>query len=530
MRRIIPAFFAVLLPFSAFAQKSSAPEFDIADVHVSLRGDWVKTTRHAMQGGFLAGDRYDVTRATMLDLIQLAYRVAPDKIYGGPSWLDYDRFEIRAKTKRGTSDAVLRQLLQQLLESRFALAVRTDQRGAPGYQLRKSQTEWKPKPSDVDAAHSGCQQVGPLSRDGATRITNVQCRAVTMASLAESLRRLFPSQLGDLTIADATGTEGHWDLDLPIPARAQSAADAGLIEALDKVGLKLERSTISQPTLSVESVNETPSANPPGIESSLPPLPAPQFEVAAIRPCTEGYTGAPRFEPGGRVTAICMPLVSLIRDAYNLLPAQTLIGMPKWTTTARNITIVAQAPADSSPNLQDASRARETLNAMLRTLLADRYKLAAHYEDRPVDAQTLVAVKPKLTKADPSTRTGCVWQNLNHPDGKLWKHWTCQNMTMSQFAEQLQELNPDLAYPVLDGTGIEGAWDFSLEWDLDAALSAILRGVTGSIAQVGDAADPSGTVTFETALEKQLGLKLETHKRPEPQLIIDHLEEKPTEN
>ncbi len=103
-------------------------------------------------------------------------------------------------------------------------------------------------------------------------------------------------------------------------------------------------------------------------------------------------------------------------------------------------------------------------------------------------------------------------------------------MTMAQFTEQLQGYHREIDYPVLDATGVEGAWDFSFEYDFQTSLLAQIATRLGRATQVGDAADPSGTVTFENALEKQLGLRLETHKRPEPVLVIDHMEEKPTEN
>ena len=65
-----------------------------------------------MQGGTLAGDRYQLRRATMVDLIRTAYNIDfRDEVYGGPSWLDYDRFEVIAKTKPGTRPATLRLML-----------------------------------------------------------------------------------------------------------------------------------------------------------------------------------------------------------------------------------------------------------------------------------------------------------------------------------------------------------------------------------------------------------------------------------
>src|SRR5580704_6406528 len=90
--------FTALIPCVAPGQSTVAkPAFEIADVHVSPRGDWVKNAAHRMDGPALGGDRYELRRATMLDLIRTAYTVDADKVFGGPSWLDYDRFEIVAR-------------------------------------------------------------------------------------------------------------------------------------------------------------------------------------------------------------------------------------------------------------------------------------------------------------------------------------------------------------------------------------------------------------------------------------------------
>jgi uncharacterized protein (TIGR03435 family) len=285
----------------------------------------------------------------------------------------------------------------------------------------------------------------------------------------------------------------------------------------------------------VENANELPSANPPGVAASLPPLPQPEFEVAAVKwPCNDNITRAPRFEAGGRVTATCMPLLGLIRQAWNLAIFEELAGVPKWlgdSSTGHNISIIAKAPEGVAPNPQYNAQARDTLHAMLRALLMDRFKMKVHYEDRPMDAHTLVSVKPKLRRADPANRTGCTRQGQQQQGRALLVRLVCRNMTMAQFAEQILAYDSDVSYPVLDATGINGAWDFTLNYDAMAGLNARFPQFGGAAAGPnGEAADPSGSVSFAEAIEKQLGLKLEVHKRPEPLLVIDHIEEKPTEN
>jgi uncharacterized protein (TIGR03435 family) len=334
-------------------------------------------------------------------------------------------------------------------------------------------------------------------------------------------------------VLNSSGIEGAWDFAIAYQAKAGSStttADPALVEALVNLGLKLDRGQVLQEVLAVKSVNELPSANPSGLAESLPPLRDPEFEVASLKGQCESTTGprAPRAETGTRVIMNCVPLLSLIERAWNLPLNEIPAGLPKWLDDGHNASILAKAPAGIVQDLQNNPAAREILNAMLRKLLVDRYKMVVHYEDRPLDAYTLVAVKPKLTKADPSGRTGCVRQSQQQQGRAMIVHLVCQNMTVAQFAEQIPAYDVDFSHPVLDGTGIEGAWDFALTFDSMANLWA--RFTQGRAAPTVEAADPLGSINLASALERQLGLKLEMHKRPIPVLVIDHMEEKPIEN
>jgi uncharacterized protein (TIGR03435 family) len=113
---------------------------------------------------------------------------------------------------------------------------------------------------------------------------------------------------------------------------------------------------------------------------------------------------------------------------------------------------------------------------------------------------------------------------------------TCQNITMAQFADQLQIIaGPYVHYPVSDATGLEGAWDFSFTYSpIPPTQLAGLRGAppaggAGGAAEPA-ASDPVGGTSLFDAVEKQLGVKLEMQKRLYPVLVIDHIEEKPTDN
>ena len=147
-----------------------------------------------------------------------------------------------------------------------------------------------------------------------------------------------------------------------------------------------------QPVLTVKEVREQPTANPAAVATALPSLPPPEFEVATLKPCDgTGPTIAPRFESARVVTARCMPLMSLITQAFGLGTGGRPEGVPKWladdTSTAHNVTITGKTPEGNfvgPGNAQD----RDALNAMIRALLIDRYQMKVHYEDRQKDAGT----------------------------------------------------------------------------------------------------------------------------------------------
>ncbi|HUE20902.1 MAG TPA: TIGR03435 family protein, partial [Bryobacteraceae bacterium] len=135
--------------------------------------------------------------------------------------------------------------------------------------------------------------------------------------------------------------------------------------------------------------------------------------------------------------------------------------------------------------------------------------------------------------ADPASRTSCKYAPAppGTPPGS--QMFTCRNITMAQFADRLQGMAPELSWPVVDATEIEGGWDFSLTYSRNAGMMfGGGRGGDAGSAEGGmpAATEPTGVLNIFEAMEKQLGLKLEMHKRPMPVIVIDHLEQKPTEN
>ena len=118
----------VAVCFAAQPQSASQLSFDAAEVHRSANATNPQTYR---SGGFLRGGRYDLRKATMMDMIRLAYGFDPDAIFGGPDWLEFDRFDIAAKAPPESSPQEIGLMLQSLLVDRFKLALHQEVRPMP---------------------------------------------------------------------------------------------------------------------------------------------------------------------------------------------------------------------------------------------------------------------------------------------------------------------------------------------------------------------------------------------------------------
>jgi uncharacterized protein (TIGR03435 family) len=521
----------------------STPAFETADVHASAH---TTNPNPFMTGGVLRGGRYDLRRATMVDLIRIAYDVDPDTVLGGPNWLETDRFDIVAKVPPETSPETIKLMLQALLADRFKLALHKDTKPMPAFVLTLG--KGKPKLKEADGSgNTGCQPQIQKPEPGTIPYAMVSCRNMTMQGFARMLRLMAGAYMTN-PVVDSTDLKGTWDFDIKWTGRAllgQAGADGiSIFDAVDKqLGLKLEAQKVPSPVLIVDSVNQKPTDNPPGVTQSLPPSPPAEFEVAVIKPSMPDSQLMFRILPSGQVDMQGVPLKLLIAFAWNFDFAPNndmIVGAPKFLDSAR-FDIKAKASVGTSTGPTVAPQIDiDDLRLMMRALLADRFKLATHTEDRPVTAYNLVAVKPKLKPADPTNRTsfkegpGADGKDPRNTNPTLSRLVTFQNMTMAQFADVLQKIAPGYIHsPVLDATGLEGAWDFTLSF----SGSNLLQGAPARGGDAGPppggaptASDPNGAVSIFDAISKQLGLKLEEKKRPVSVLVIDHVEEKPTDN
>ena len=502
-----PATLALLLAGGLWGQ---LPGFDIADVHVS--DNW-KNPYTLMSGGLLRGGRYDLRKATMLDLIRTAYDVPASKVVGGPNWLEFNRYDVSAKAPPSTMLEV-RLMLQTLLADRFKLAVHQDVRPVPAFVMKLG--KGKPKLREADpAGKTGCQSP-PQSGGGPD--ARFSCRNITMEGFAKELRAMAYDYMAD-AIVDSTGLHGAWDIDLEWNRRSQALPPGTerltVFDAVDKqLGLTLAFDKAPAQVLVVDRVNEKPTPNPPDVAKALPPRSL-EFEVGDVKPSAPDEKGFYELRPSGLLEIHANPLSVLIGAAWDIDfdHVSELVVAPKWIESRRfDITArTAAAPTGSDAN----GFIDDDLRLMLRSLLIDRFKIQSHYEDRPVKAYTLVAVKPKMKKADPANRSKCRQASVlpNDPrdlNPRLSSLISCTNVTMAQFAKLLLSVDPaDIAVEVQDGTGMQGSYDFILSF----TPSYLMRRTGTEGGRDGVASDPEGGLPFLDALTKQLGLKLEMRKR-----------------
>ncbi len=543
----------------------TTPTFEIADVHVSP-----KTLTPNMRGGILRAGRYEILTATMVDLIRTAYGVDADKVLGGPSWLDTDHFDVRAKAPAGATPETAKLMLQALLADRFKLVVHRDSHSLAGFALTVGKNG-HPKLKEADGSgDTGCKYtLSPTQAEMAAKqqaaaqsgaqMTPViptylyECHNMTMAAFAEGMHTMLAAQtyFDTALVVDQTGLKGSWDFNFKYGPKiaggimallAPGAESISIFDAMDKqLGLKLDQSKVSTPVLIVDSVNRKPSDNPPGVTTNLPEIPA-EFEVADLKLSDPSAAPAPNggFQPSGRVDLRNYPLEALINLAFNVNGPNAIVGLPKSLSSAR-IDLIAKMPSNG-PAAPNQGIDIEFFRPALKAVLIERFKLKTHMEERPGDAYTLMPGKPKMQKTvDPLLRTGC--KEGPGPDGKdprvanpiLSRLLTCQNITMPQFVEMLPRLaNGYVHSEVVDASGLDGAYDFTLSFSANGLAQAVAQIQGGGAAQAGAggvaASDPGGGISLPDAVSKTLGLKLETTKRPLPVLVIDHIEEKPTDN
>jgi uncharacterized protein (TIGR03435 family) len=244
-------------------------------------------------------------------------------------------------------------------------------------------------------------------------------------------------------------------------------------------------------------------------QSAAPPVrtdtKAPAYEVVSIKPSQAGCGGMSIGGNGSRLSARCITVWGLIYNAYAVQSLQDHPpGLPGWGDSAQ-FDIEAKTGDDGTAAGRSLSpkEREEVSKQMLQALLADRFKLRVHYESRIRSVDQLVIAKngPRLKQ----------WPTAETPRGISWgrNQIRVQGAGMDRLVFCLSDV---LGRTVIDKTGLTGNFDINLKWTPDD--------------QQGN---PNAGPTLVTALEEQLGLKLDGARGPVNTLVVDSVE-KPSEN
>ena len=280
---------------------------------------------------------------------------------------------------------------------------------------------------------------------------------------------------------------------------------------------------------------------------------SPRFEVASVKPNTLNNGLVSMGTQGGRFTATGLPLRMLIQNAYQVQEDQ-IIGGPSWLVADR---FDVQAKAEGNPP-------REQVQLMIRALLADRFKLAVHKETRDVAVFALVMARSdgrlgaqlRKVEVDCTPGRGQVGDRTP-PNAASGPRRGCgttvgpgvvmaQGQTIAQLATAFSALSntgSSLNRPVVDRTGLTGTFDADLRFTPERIANGWARGAGGAPCISAPSApgtsggpvgpclppvDPNGPSIF-TAVQEQLGLKLDPQRGPVDVLVIDRVE-RPTED
>jgi len=241
-------------------------------------------------------------------------------------------------------------------------------------------------------------------------------------------------------------------------------------------------------------------------QSAQAPAELLDWDVISVKPiqeqnCTQGSGWRPLTDG---VTFFCAPLVVAIETAYGITEPSRIFGAPDWAKNSGFYDIDAKVAGEDVAAY--GKLASKDKNRMLQSLLAERFRLKAQIEQREIPIYQLVLAKggPKMKEATADEASKAAM--MMHGRGKI-------DSIFMPLTSLPWILNSEVGRPVVDKTGLTGKYDFTLDY-VPAAKAAI---------------DDSGGPSIFTALQEQLGLKLEPATAPMDVLVIDSVE-RPTAN
>jgi uncharacterized protein (TIGR03435 family) len=251
------------------------------------------------------------------------------------------------------------------------------------------------------------------------------------------------------------------------------------------------------------------------------------FDVVSVKRHQPGdREGRMQTLPDG-IRLVNVPLLDVIREAYGLTFNGQVEGAPEWMKSERFDIEEKVAPGDVEAFKK---LTLDQVRPMARPMLASRFKLAVHEDTRtlPVYALVVASGRPKMKEATPGDtypngmkgadggvgRPGVMGMHRETlPSGARISELTGQGVTMDRLAKTLSQ--PEVGRMIVDKTGLTGKYDLKLAWTPETLST--------------DAPSDSANPTLFTAVQEQLGLKLQPEKDPVPVIVIEHVE-MPSEN
>lgn len=222
----------------------------------------------------------------------------------------------------------------------------------------------------------------------------------------------------------------------------------------------------------------------------------PDWEVATVKPSDPNDTRGQHINmPGHHVLMIDTTVEQFLLMGYGVQKVQ-LANLPDWARTER-------WDVDGIPDTAGSPNWAQ-LQSLMRKLLAERFGMVLHHEQRPMSVYALTVGKgaPKIT-LDTSDPNGLLEQHNGESNGQHFEN--IKNISMQDFAMILQF---HVDRPVLDQTGLKGRYDLKLKWQKDETQNS----------------DPDAPPGLFTAIQEQLGLKLSPERAAADTLVIDRLQ------
>lgn len=257
------------------------------------------------------------------------------------------------------------------------------------------------------------------------------------------------------------------------------------------------------------------------------PVAGTAFDIASVKPANPEARGTRiMMTPGGGVNISNAPLRELISFAYDVRNFQ-ITGGPGWLGSER-FDILAKmessgdepAPGGPRPSEAQMTKTAEQARQRMQALLAERFQLVVHRESKEMSAYALTVGKsgPKLKEA-----TGEVpgQRGVRMQRGQM-------NVQSGSLDLVTRVLSNELRRPVVDQTGLKGVYDFELKWVPETPAPGPSDSGGPGPGAAPAASDSAGPSLF-TAVQEQLGLKLEARKVPVEMVIVDRAD-KPSAN